>query len=441
MLRRMKRSYRVLCFWLFLFLNFAFPLPARAEMASLFGIGQKSMAMGGTALNQGIYTPFQVYSAPAALGFLRRVEFSFGAQYFAPNIKPLGTLVVNSNGTQGEFRESGVLAGGGSLISFALPLGRVRPLTLGGTIYMPFSTLIRVSGTPVDYPFYPLYTDISRNFFFVVGAGYEFVDGWALGLNMRSTTKSTVNYALRTDNTINYSASATEAKSESRLSVSLLYDNGRRQPERPFTVGFMYRAKTAMETKIMADVSAFVPLQGELNSMPAYTPAEFVLMGTGRVHSWSFSGDISRVKWSSYVSPFGSGNINSYVIGNRHAAAGFHDITVFRLGMQQESVVGGRLVKKVYFREGYQYHPSPAPDQVGDTNFVDNNRHMFTGGLGFSLQSPFRDNDVFDLDLFLQYNWLKSRTVRKNLATNVGAPGYESSGSILFSGLGVSMRF
>lgn len=417
-------------------------MDARAEMASLFGVGQRSTAMGGTALNQGDYTPFQVYTAPAALGYLRRVEFSFGAQYFDPRIKPVGTVLIAPSGTQGEFRDSGVLPGGGSVIAFGLPLGTVRPLTLGGAIYLPFTTLIRVSGTPVDYPFYPLYTDISRNFFFVVGAGYEFIDGWAFGVNFRSTTKSTVNYALRSDNTVNYSASATEAKSESRLSYSLLYDHGRKNPDRPWTAGFMYRGKSGMETKIQADVSAFVPLQGELVSMPAYTPAEFVLMGTFRaLKQFTFSGDIARVKWSGYSSPYGSGNINSYVIGSRQSTANFKDITVFRFGMQQEVVVGNGFLRKISYREGYQFHPSPVPDQTGDTNFVDNDRHMISAGIGFAVKSPLRDNDVLDIDLFTQYNILKSRSVRKSSATNIGAPGYETGGHILLYGMGVSLRF
>lgn len=416
--------------------------PARAEMASLFGIGQRSPAMGGTALIQGQYNPFQVYTAPAALGFLRRVEFSFGAQYFDPRIKPYGTIVLNSSGTQGEFRDAGVLPGGGSVIGFALPLGKVRPLTLGGAIYLPFTTLIRVSGTPVDYPFYPLYTDISRNFFFVVGAGYEIVDGLGFGINIRSTTKSNTNYVLRSDNSINYSASAVEAKSQSRLSVSLLYDHGRKNPDRPWSAGFMYRGKSGMENKLQADVSAFVPVQGELNSMPAYTPAEWVLMASGKLGGrFTFSGDVSRVKWSDYVSPYGSGNINSYVIGNRHSSANFRDTTVVRFGMQQEVVIGSGFFKKISWREGYQWHPSPVPDQTGDSNFVDNDRHMFSVGTGLQMSHPFRDDDVFDADFFFQYNLLKDRAVRKAAANNVGSPGYDTGGKILLFGMGVSLKF
>ncbi|MGZ3651551.1 MAG: OmpP1/FadL family transporter [Bdellovibrionota bacterium] len=416
---------------------------AHAELASLFGIGPKNQAMGGVSLIQGESNPFQVYTAPAALGFLHRMEIDFGTEYFQPNIRPYGTLNLNSAGTQGDFSDAGVLPGGGSLLAFGIPLGRVHPVTLGGAIFMPFASLIRVSGTPVDYPFYPLYTDLSRNFFFVVGAGYEIWDGWAVGVNVRSTTKSTVSYSLRSDSSINYSASATEAKSESRLSYSVLYDNSRRHPEQtPWTAGAMYRGYAGMETKIQADVSAFVPIQGAIISDPSYTPAEWVLMGTWQaIPLWTLSGEVSRVMWSKYISPYGSGNINTYVIGDKASSANFNNITVFRAGLEHEVPVNGATVKKIFYRGGYQYHPSPVPDQTGDTNFVDTKRHLFSAGVGAGIANPWKDDDVIDLDLFFQYNLLKNRQISKSSNLNVGAPGYLAGGNILLFGGGASLKF
>jgi hypothetical protein len=417
--------------------------PAHAELASLFGIGPKNEAMGGVALIQGEANAYQVYSAPASLGFLHRVEIDFGAEYFQPNLKPFGTLNLNSSGTKGEFTDPGVLPGGGNLLAFALPLGSTRPLTIGGSIYLPWASLIRISGTPVDYPFYPLYTDLSRNFFFVVGAGYEPINGWALGVNVRSTTKSNVSYVLRTDSSVNYSASATEAKSESRLSYSVLYDNERRHPgEAAYTLGAMYRGKAGMESKIGADVSAFVPVQGVLISNPSFTPAEFVLMGTWRAWAkWTFSADVSRAKWSDYVSPYGTGNINTYVIGDKAAPANFHDITVPRFGVEFKEPLGGSLVKTMAYRLGYQYHPSPVPDQTADSNFVDENRHLFSVGVGAGFANPWREADVIDVDLFFQYNHLNNRQISKSSAQNVGAPGYLAGGNILLIGGGLTLKF
>jgi long-subunit fatty acid transport protein len=430
---------RSLCFLLALFSAGT----ARAELASLFGIGPKNQAMGGVALIEGEPNPFQVYSAPASLGFLHRIEIDFGAQYFQPNIRPYGTLNINAAGTQGDFSDAGVLPGGGSQLAFAVPLGGAHPLTLGGAIFLPFASLIRISGSPVDYPFYPLYADLSRNFFFVVGAGYEPIDGWAVGVNLRSTTKSTVSYVLRSDASVNYSASATEAKSESRLSYSVLYDNERKYPGGvPFTAGAMYRGFAGMETKIQADVSAFVPIQGVLVSDPSYTPAEFVLMGTWRAWpKWVFSGEVARVKWGSYVSPYGSGNINTYVIGDRAEAANFHDITVPRFGAEFREALRGETLKAIAYRVGYQYHPSPVPDQTADTNFVDETRHLFSAGAGATFLNPWHEGDVIDLDLFFQFNLLKNRQISKGTAQSIGAPGYLAGGNILLLGAGVSLKF
>lgn len=424
-----------------IFVFLCLPLLAQAQIGAVFGTGPVSQSMGGTSLLQGMPSGFQTYSAPAALGFIRQVEVSAGAQYMDPKLKPFGNVVLNSNGTRGDFQTAGVRSGGGNVLAIALPFGKVRPLTLGAAFYLPFGTLVRVSGSPVNYPFYPIYSDIARNFFFVLGAGYELFDGFALGLNMRSTTKSTAVYALRADSSINYSASAVEAKGESRLSVSILYDFEKKNANRPYTLGAMYRARAGLETKLAADVSAFFPLQGSLTSTPAFTPDEWVLMGTGRVsEALTISSDVAWAKWSKYSSPYGTGNINSYVIGTSRKDALFRDVLVPRVGFQYAKALSGDI-KRLNWRLGYLFHPSPVPDQSGDSNFVDNDRHMFSSGVGLGFQNPWAATDIIDLDFFFQYNWLKTRVVTKNTATTIGAPGYRTGGSILLYGMGIKLRF
>ncbi len=422
-------------------LVFLLPSLASAELGPLFGVDPVSSGMGATSLLQGRPSPYQVFSAPATLGFLRSVEVGVGAVYFSPQLKPFGTLVLNSNGGLGEFKEAGVLAGGGQVLALAFPIGKTRPLTIGVLAYLPFSTLIRVSGNPVNFPFYPLYNDISRNFFVVMGAGYEIWDGVAVGINMRSTTKSTTIYSLRADNSINYSATATEAKSESRLSYSVVYDHGRRNPEKPFSVGAMYRAQAGVETKLSADVTAFVPVKGELISVPSYSPAEWALVGSLKAwRMWTFSFDAAWVRWSRYVSPYGTGNINTYVIGST-GNAGFKDIPVLRIGANKDFFREAKWLKKISFRAGYLYHPTPVPHQTADSNFVDNTRHDFTVGTGVGVRNPWREEDLVHFDIFAQYNWLKSRHTQKISMRNVGAPGYTSGGEILYFGGGLNIKF
>lgn len=425
------------CFLLFFLV---FSLNARAEMGNIFGIGAYSQGMGSVSLVQGVPSPFQTYAAPAALGFLRNVEVSVGAQYMDSRLRPFGSLVLNSNGTIGEFNSAGVLSGGGQVFAMGLPIGKVRPLTLGAVVYLPFSSLVRVSGAPVNYPFYPLYNDLSRNFFLVIGAGYELFDGLALGINFRSTTQSNAFYSLRSDNTINYSASAVEAKGQSRISASVLFDAERRGGA-PFSIGAMYRARAGLQTKLAADVTAFVPIQGELISFPSYSPAEWVLMGAARFNdNWKTSLDVAWVKWSDYVSPYGTGNINSYAVDSVRKEALFRDILVPRIGVEYTHRSSG-FFKQSQYRVGYLYHPSPVPDQTGDSNFVDNNRHLFSLGWGLGFSNPWREGDLVELDLFGQYNWLKSRKITKNTTTTVGAPGYTAGGKIWMYGMSATLRF
>jgi hypothetical protein len=335
-----------------------------------------------------------------------------------------------------------VLSGGGNLIAIALPFGRARPVTLAGAIYLPYSTLIRITGQPVDHPYYPLYTDIARNFFFVVGAGYEPVDGLAIGVNLRSTTKSVALYNLRSDNSVNYSSSVVEGKSNSRPSFSVIYDNERASKGEglPYSVGAMYRAESGLQTRLIADVTIFVPVQGEITSLPSYTPAEWAAMGTVKLGEWTLAADLAWVKWSKFVSPYGSGNINTYVVGDLRKEAHFKDIPVSKIGIDRNIVRDGKI-RKLAYRAGYSFHPSPIPDQTQDSNFVDNNRHAFTGGFGIGVDNPFQGHDLIDIDLFFQYNLLAKREVRKDSALNVGAPGYTTGGKIFLYGLGASFKF
>ena len=419
--------------------------PAKANVASTFGFGPLSSATGGTSFLVGNYDAFSVYSAPAALGYISDVKASLGYFSMTPKLKAVGSVVLNSNGTRGEFSESGVLGGTGQTLGLTLPIGsKNRPLTVGAAFYLPSTSVARVSGSPVNYPFYTLYSDISRNAFYVFGIGYRIWGPLAVGVNLRSSIKSLADYQLRADNTINYSASAVEARSQSRVSVSLMYDASLKGEPDPGAIGLMYRAESTMETKLNADVTAFVNVKGVLNSISAYSPAEWVLALSQRFDSIGLTGsfDATWVKWSGYASPYGSGNINSYVIGDLRKEANFKDVFVPRIGFENHL---GRLgaIQKIAARVGYFYYPSPVPDQVSDSNFVDANRHAFTTGLGLGFSNPWQGSGdrLINLDMYFQYNSLANRQIIKNSSTNGGAPGYQAGGKILLYGLAATLNF
>ena len=113
----------------------------------------------------------------------------------------------------------------------------------------------------------------------------------------------------------------------------------------------------------------------------------------------------------------------------------------FQQAVEAFQSVNGKSVKQVFFREGYLFHPSPVPEQTGDSNYVDNDRHLFSAGAGAAIANPWKEDDTIDLDIFFQYNLLKNRQITKSAAGNVGAPGYLAGGSILLGGVGLALRF
>ena len=102
----------------------------------------------------------------------------------------------------------------------------------------------------------------------------------------------------------------------------------------------------------------------------------------------------------------------------------------------------------ITLRGGYSYIPSPVPEQSGETNFLDGDRHLLTLGSGIFFRDPF---DLFSrkvrMDVHFQYHLIGGREVRKNTATpddfeertNLdGYPyplEYETSGDIFGAGV------
>jgi len=93
-------------------------------------------------------------------------------------------------------------------------------------------------------------------------------------------------------------------------------------------------------------------------------------------------------------------------------------------------------------RGGYFFEPSPIPDQVRTSNFLDNDRHVFSLGLGYTLQDPFRIIlRPLDFNLAVQYMWMPDRVTHKDPAYG-GAPEAFSTGGWIIAVAGdITLRF
>ncbi|MCX7944118.1 MAG: outer membrane protein transport protein [Deltaproteobacteria bacterium] len=94
--------------------------------------------------------------------------------------------------------------------------------------------------------------------------------------------------------------------------------------------------------------------------------------------------------------------------------------------------------KRVELRIGYQYLPTPIPDQIYNTNLLDSDRHTFAIGSGLHLDDPtgLLPNG-FDLNIYFQYHYLLKRSFNKvNPLDPYG--DYSISGNFMEGGLGIS---
>lgn len=418
---------------LLLSLLMAAPSLLHAALPNMFGIGSRSMSMGMVSITDKS-TPFQAYSHPASLGFIDRFQAEIGVLSTDVQLDdfPDG-LVVDNQG----FATSGVLGGNGQTVGLAIPIGtKATHLTFAIAAYVPWDGISRVTGNPTNFPYYPMFQDITRNTYYTIAAGMRIWRGFSFGVGISSSLKTVAKYQFGQAASGNISASAAEVRSKAAPIVSGLY-----RFSIPLIVGLQYRHRTFMETQINAELDTTIAgkFTGTLTSFPFYSPTEVMLSVAGKPFArWYASADVLWVNWSDYPLPFSTGNIQDFTVGNNQRTAGFTDEFVYRLGLQR-SFVSETWFQNVQLRGGYQYHPSPVPDQTGDTNFADSNRHSLTFGVGS--ERPIFGSQYLNLQAFFQWHKLVTRSFTKAPSSNIGAPGYQLGGHILVYGLGASLKF
>ncbi len=117
-------------------------------------------------------------------------------------------------------------------------------------------------------------------------------------------------------------------------------------------------------------------------ALPLYQFIKFNAYFMPQQHNWGVSYlfadkclvsfDLSFFRWSRFSK-----------IGFDRPDPPFKDIWIPRFGIEYG------LSEKIAVRLGYFFEPSPVPDQTSETNFLDNDKHMFSMGGGYTFEAPF----------------------------------------------------
>ena len=424
---------------------------AHANPVDAFGFGARGPAMGGAqtaATDDGGAN----YYNPAALARAHAIRFDVAYQLAAPRLELNGG-------------DQDVDSSRGFALSLSAP-GKIlgTEVAFGVGIFLPDERLIRSRTLPPGTPRWALYDNRPQCIFLA--------SSLAIALGPRLSLGGSIAYLSRTEGGLELDGRvglpvAEDSDLALAIDIDLVavhyFQAGLLYKATPFLdVGLSYRGGFVFELSQAFAITGDIGPPGgppvvtdayfKLDSLaldlfqPEQWSAGFALRATRRV---LVAGDLTWQRWSAYENPSARIEIDldlnefNDMVNLPEAApiepAYFHDVVVPRLGIEVLAARSEHVTWRA--RAGYAYEPSPAPEQATESNFVDNDKHTLSIGVGAEIA---RVPDVvplpFDIDLFAAGSVLPERAHAK-LRANDPVGDYVSKGVVWQMGLGTRWQF
>lgn len=416
---------------------------ASANPLDLYGLGARSRAMGnaGTAIADDMsaawYNPAGLVSATGIVG-------EMGWMTEQPMLEIDG-------------RDVGVESTEGLEFGFVLP-GKLlgARVAFGGAFHVPDARVVRFLVQSRDKVQFALYSNASQRLAVLLPVAVR-INEWldvGVGANVIGDNAGGVDFVIRQEG-VGVSEGALEA---AQLAVAAPMVGLRIRPLESWELGLAYRGEISIELDTPV-VIHFDPLVIPPNPIPiieasvldvsALTVTHFQPQQAALAVAWRpldsllTTAQVTWRGWSSYVPPIPS--TKTVLTGGLADLLptlpefplpdpNFHDTFEPAMGLAWKAVRTAWVDAEL--RLGYFYRPSPAPNQGGTTNLVDNPVHGVSGGIGFEIHTL---EDVLRapprIDLSGGAHLLEDRATSKNdPADPVG--NYRSGGRVL--GLSVS---
>ena len=426
------------------------PRLASANPVDSFGFGGRAPAMAGAqtaAADDGSAN----YYNPALLATYDDIRIDIGYQTAVPNLE------VND-------LDLGVDSSRGFAVALSSP-GRIGPieLALSGALFMPDQHILRARALEASQPRFALYDNRPQRLFLAANV--------AVKIGPRLSVGGGIAYMAKTVASVELAGRLGYPDAE-RSDLALAIDADV-EPLRYPQAGALFHASSWLDlgasyrggyklildntVRVLADIgSAEMPIveDGELAlhalAQDLFQPEEWSAGLAAQVTpNVLLAFDLSYHRWSKFENPatqidlaIDAGQFNDLIdIPNppRLPRPHYSDIAIPRVAAEITLLRAPR--HRLDLRGGYAYEPSPVPEQLGSSNFIDNDKHTASLGTGLTLAGftsilprPTR------FDAFFALTYLSPREHHK-LSPIDPVGDYRASGKIFQAGISSVWHF
>ncbi len=424
---------------------------AHANPIDAFGFGSRAPAMGGAVAASSEDASANYYN-PAGLVRGHELRIDVGYRYAQPILK------INGH-------DLGVDASRGFSIGLVAP-GNIGPFrfAFGVALWLPDQRLTRVRSLPFDQPRFTYYDNRVQRLFLSTNLAIQIVPGLYLGGGLTFMSRTSGQIYLRGSVAVSDpDASALTTRIDVDLvavrypQAGILWDATRNLS---FAVVYRHSFTLSLDQQFRIDGSVGNPgltpivangfFSAHSVSTDLFQPWQLTAGAMVRLRSrFLMTFDLTFARWSEYPVPAADltlaldiGQFNDKVNlppKRAYPDPGFHDIVIPHVGAEWRALERDKLGLDV--RGGYSYEPTPVPEQVGESNFADSDKHTFSLGAGLELKNlrPILWYPL-TLDVHLAVTYLPDRVNRKlDPLDKVG--DFVSNGAVVNVGLALRSRF
>jgi long-chain fatty acid transport protein len=367
------------------------PRKASANPLDFFGDGARAAAMGG-ANTAGAMDASANYYNPALLSRLQNMVFEVGYQWAKPVTKIDGRS-LNVDTIRGTRFAAGIPGEiGGARFGFGI----------GARI--PDQHIMRMRSLDQNQPRYVLYDNLAQRLYMSANFAAAVGDRLSLGVGAGffAQTAGSVDLvgrlglmpvdselAIAMDMKVKrmvYPQGGIAFQATPWLRLAGSYRGGLK-PKLEQTVRIAGDVGAAGKEPVVTNASVALASATLMHFQPEQFSLGFFAQLTPRLGT---SFDAALHRWSKFGSP--AAEIHSELDLNEFndlfdppedevlAEPNFHDVILVHAG--GEYLLNPGADSEYTLRGGYRFEPSPAPEQVGITNFVDNDKHTLSVGVG-----------------------------------------------------------